>query len=453
MLGAILAVMAVIVVLAVAVTAVWTGRRQAADPDARLAVLLEQAGVTPMAAVPAQDPARVALGEALFFDKELSGNRDIACATCHHPTLAGGDGLPLSLGTGGMGLGTTRQMGYGRELVPRNAPEIFNRGLPQWTTMFWDGRVMVYADGMFVSPAGALLPDGLSGPLAVQAMFPVTSRAEMRGAPDDTDAGRGLNELAAISNDDFPAIWDALMARLLANPGYAALFAAAYPGVPTAELGFEHAANAIAAYEIAAFSFDDSPWDRYLAGDRAALSPEARRGALLFYGEAGCATCHAGTLMTDQKYHNLAVPQLGPGKDDVSGLDYGRFGVTHAPGTMYAFRTPPLRNVAITGPWMHNGAYAALETAVAHHLDPAAALHGYAPDALPDLYRETVRLEPAVVESLLTDVAPELAATRPLTEAEMADVLAFLGALTSPSAVDMSAAVPQSVPSGLPVRD
>lgn len=456
----IVGVTAVIAVLLVAFAAVWQQRQQTASPDTQLVALLEAADAAPIDLGPAPDTAMVTLGEALFFDKELSGNRDTACATCHHPTLAGADGLPLPLGTGGVGLGPARQIGHGRELVPRNATDLFNRGSADWNTMFWDGRVMAYGEHLYVSPAGTLLPDGLDGVLAVQAMFPVTSRDEMRGMPGDIDVSRADNELAIIPDDDFPAIWDGLMARLLAHPAYVELFAAAYPAVPTAELGFEHAANAIAAYEIAAFTFGDSPWDRYLAGDLSALSPEAKRGAVLFYGEAGCATCHSGSLLTDQAYHNLAVPQIGPGKDKASGLDYGRFGVAPVQfgvarpfSEMYTFRTPPLRNVTLTGPWMHNGAFGSLETAVAHHLDPAASLRAYEASTLPALYQEDVRLEPEVIDALLNGLAPELRETRPLTDAEMADLLAFLGALESPTAVDLSYLVPDSVPSGLPVVD
>ncbi|HIP71387.1 MAG TPA: cytochrome-c peroxidase, partial [Anaerolineae bacterium] len=100
-------------------------------------------GIRPYEPPPSPEPTLVTLGEALYFDKILSGNRDISCATCHHPTLASGDELALSIGTGGMGLGPQRQMGVGRERIPRNAPEVFNRGAVEWRTMFWDSRVML----------------------------------------------------------------------------------------------------------------------------------------------------------------------------------------------------------------------------------------------------------------------------------------------------------------------
>ena len=158
------------------------------DVDHSLRALFADYGAAPLDPGPAGDPALVALGEALFCDKELSGNRDIACATCHHPSLSTGDGLPVSIGTGGHGLGTERIIGVGRSLIPRNAPEVYNRGSAEWRTMFWDGRALTDGGGYTETPAGDQLPAGLDSLLAAQALFPVTSGDEMRGAPGDHDA-------------------------------------------------------------------------------------------------------------------------------------------------------------------------------------------------------------------------------------------------------------------------
>ena len=454
---------------AVTIFALITLRTRPAESniDRQLQTVAATHDLAPIGQAPAQDPALVALGEALFFDKELSGNRDISCATCHHPLLHGGDGLALSIGTRGKGLGTARILGDGLPLIPRNAPEIFNRGSALWTTMFWDGRVAQESD-YFGSPAADHLPEGLVNALAVQAMFPVTSRDEMRGHAGEVTwlkpdrqlrvanaaaaSGPEDNELAEIADADLPAIWSALTVRLQAIPEYETLFQAAYPDMTEAELGFEYAANAIAAYEIAAFSFNDSPWDRYLAGESDALSKEAKSGALLFYGEAGCGECHSGVLLTDQEYHNIAAPQMGPGKDE-SGLDYGRYLETADPGDKFAFRTPPLRNIALTGPWLHNGAYANLEAVVRHHLNAAESLQNYYGDHLPFRVKQTLRMETDVVDDVLSTLDPLLAEPRNLTDGEFEQLMAFLHALTSPSAVDLSGLVPQSVPSGLPIWD
>ena len=189
--------------------------------------------------------------------------------------------------------------------------------------MFWDSRVAVGPDGEFVSPAGSQLPEGLSNVLAVQAMFPVTSRDEMRGSYGDADVTSRDNELTLLEDDDLPAIWEALMARLLANPEYVQLFQAAYPEVPLDELGFQHAANAIAAFEVQAFTLYHTPWYSYLEGDDDAISDEAKEGALLFYDQIGCAECHSGPLFTDQEHHVLASPQVGPGKGEQAPWDLG----------------------------------------------------------------------------------------------------------------------------------
>ena len=122
-------------------------------------------------------------------------------------------------------------LGHQRGFIPRNATELFNRGAPAWRSMFWDSRVVQNADGSFTTPADELLPPGLENVLAAQAMFPVTSAAEMRGASGDWDVNRQVNELALPTEEDFDLIWRGLMARLLAEPGYVALFAAgaSYP--------------------------------------------------------------------------------------------------------------------------------------------------------------------------------------------------------------------------------
>lgn len=429
--------------LGVTVAIVFAACSGPSSTDLELRRTLELHGVEPLV-IAARSEALVALGESLFFDKELSGNRDISCASCHHPTLATGDGLSLPIGTGGVGLGSERLLGEGRNLVPRNSPEIFNRGASGFTTMFWDGRVAIRPDGSLATPAGDALPAGIDVLLAAQAMFPPSSHDEMRGEPGDLDVYGKANELATVDDSDLPAIWDALAARLSAIPDYVAMFAAAYPDVAVEDLGFEHAARAIAAYESAAFAFHDSPFDRYLAGDDDALTAREKRGARLFY-DTGCAFCHSGSLLSDQSTHVLAVPQIGPGKGESAPDDVGRFLVTGNDRDRHAFRTPPLRNVAITGPWMHDGVYTELETAVRHMLDPVATCLEYESGALGGP-------PPAVpVGPAMSDLDPLSAALPELSDAQVEDILAFLNALTDPAAEDLAHLVPDSVPSGLPV--
>ncbi|MBK8903996.1 MAG: VCBS repeat-containing protein [Anaerolineaceae bacterium] len=413
--------------------------------------LLARAGATLPLQRAAPSEAEVALGRALFWDPLLSGNKDIACVTCHHPDAATGDNLPLPIGTGGEGLALERVMVNGRQiLVPRNATPIFNLGLDGMDVLFWDGRVSGTAASEFDSPANDDLPAGLSNALAAQAMFPVTSRDEMRGQRGDEDIFGHRNTVASASDHQFSRIWDELMAEIVAVPGYRDMFQAAYPDIPLEELGFEHAANAMAAYQADIFTFLDSPWDRYLQGDETAVSPEALAGVELFYGKAGCAQCHSGALLSDLQFHNIGVPQVGPGKGTEAPYDFGRARETGSDSDLFAFRTPPLRNVAITGPWMHNGAYAALEAAVLHHIDPAQAVENYDFSQLSPLMLEEDSGDTAVHTAALN--APSFVRPSPeLTDAEVAALLAFLESLTSPSALDLSHTIPDTVPSGLPV--
>ncbi|MCB0164879.1 MAG: hypothetical protein KDI79_11675 [Anaerolineae bacterium] len=420
--------------------------------DAKLHQAIAAAGLTPLEPGPEPDPARVTLGQALFFDKELSGNRDVACSTCHLPLQHTSDGLSVSIGVGGLdGVGPQRHNAPDRMLHPRNSPDLFNRGRPELATMFWDIRINGSKAGGFTSPAKDQLPgDDMDNILAVLAMFPVTARDEMRGMPDDFE--KFGNELAPIDDEDFTAIWEALIDRLLAHEGYVTLFANAYPSTPPDDLHFHHAANGIAAFITKAFAFTNSPWDRYLAGDETALTDEAKQGALLFLGRANCSQCHAGNLFTDQLTHNLAMPQVGPGnKKEQPGIDLGRAGETGDPADTYAFRTPPLRNVALTGPWTHAGAYTSLEAVVRHHLDPEQALRSYDPAQLRADLRSTFQSDETYLSAQLSQLDPVLATPIALSDREFDQVIAFLYALTDPAAINLTNVVPKSVPSGLPI--
>lgn len=417
--------------------------------DFVLRAMLSSAGVGPVEK-PATDAAKVRLGQALFFDKILSGNRNISCSTCHTPVAFTGDGLPVSIGQGGQGLAQSRTPPTDANgdpvFIPRNAPDVFNRA--GFDTMFWDARVARDPNGALMTPAGDDLLPGLESALAAQAMFPVTSRDEMRGQS-------GQNEIADLPDDDLQGVWRILMDRLLAIDEYRQMFAAAYPDTDPNQLTFAHAANAIAAFEIDHWTLPDSPFDQYLAGDDAALSTQAKRGAILFYGKAGCARCHSGSLMTDQKFHNRVVPQVGPGKGDGEDgtWDFGRERVTGDPADRFRFRTPPLRNVAATGPYMHDGAFSTLEAAVRHCLDPATSAQNYDPaEHLPPELRALYRADQTTTILAAAD-ADEIAPVT-LTAAEFEDLMAFLESLTSPGIGSLGIHdIPDSVPSGLPLAD
>src|SRR5204863_3497709 len=359
----------------------------------------------PIGRTPARPAALVDVGQALMFDELLSGNRDIACATCHKPASHAGGGLPLSIGTGGSGLGPSRTLGLGRQFIPRNAPTLVNAGLGAFY-LFWDGRVSG-SSFAFQTPAGVALPPGLPNLLTAQAMFPVVNREEMRGAPGDHDRFGNPNELAALGDSDFVAVWQAVMQRLLAIPEYVSKFTAAFPGTPTSELGFQHAATAIAAFETQALTRTDSPFDRYLQHDDAALTAEQKRGALLFFGDkARCSSCHGGPVLGGGDFANAGVPQLGPGTGRDAPLDLGRGELFNQSGYRFAFRATPLRNVELTAPYMHDGAFPTLEAVLHHYNDVPRALREYdaSQSQLPPALQQMYHGDDAPIAAVLTNL-------------------------------------------------
>jgi cytochrome c peroxidase len=448
-------------------------RQRTADLLAALADELTTTAGLPAPATDADfyppDPTgkKEALGRLLFHDKLISGNMNISCATCHHPLTDTGDGLSLPVGEGARGLGMMRDTGAGadaiHERVPRNAPHVFNLGAIEFSVMFHDGRVEPdpnHPSG-FMSPAGDQLPLGLDNVLAAQAMFPVTSGTEMAGQPTENLVGRAA---AANRLDGSMGVWDQLAQRLRGNSTYVGMFIDAFDDVfGEDDITFVHAANAIAAYEAAAFRATNSPFDRFLAGDTGALNRSQRRGMDLFYGVAGCVSCHSGTFQTNQGFASVAMPQIGPGKGDNQpgyddGLDdFGRERVTGDPADRFRFRVPSLRNVALTGPWGHDGAYGTLEAMVRHQLDPVGELHAYdqAQAALPpraDLDALDFVVQDDVGRRGPIDAACELAPVT-LSEPEIAALIDFLHALTDPASLDLRREVPFEVPSGLPVTE
>ena len=179
-----------------------------------------------------------------------------------------------------------------------------------------------------------------------QVLFPITSRHEMAGETFGTHPPM--------------VIRGALLGRLRENAEYAARFASVFG---EDDITLRQLAEAIAAFERQLI-FTAAPWDDYAAGDAAALDDAQKRGALLFFGAlkqgVACASCHSGDLFTDQDFHNLLTPQVGPGKDNgADGRDdFGRANVSFDYRDQYRFKTPSLRNVALTAPYMHSGAYA-----------------------------------------------------------------------------------------------
>ncbi len=404
------------------------------------------------------DPVQAKLGQLLFYDKILSGNRNISCGTCHHHDLGSGDGLSLGIGEGGEGIGKKRvaQSAHDRirKRIPRNAPALWNLGARDISVLFHDGRLStsdLYGNG-FNSPAEEWLPTGLTSILAAQAVFPITARFEMAGDPEE-------NEVSGAVNDRIDNAWPIIAKRVRIIPEYGDAFVEAYDHIDRSEdVTIVEIANALAAFMGREWRNHDSAFDRHLAGDETALSNTERAGMDLFYGKAGCAGCHSGPLMSDQEFHALALPAFGPGKTrrfDLLSRDVGRMGESDDLADAYRFRTPMLRNVALTAPYGHNGAYATLDAIVRHHLDPQKMLETWEPkDAeLPnapwfqavDFIVQTDAREMARHRAAL-DITPV-----DLSEPEIAELVAFLESLTGATAMTRPLGRPDTVPSGLSV--
>ncbi|WP_318527453.1 cytochrome-c peroxidase [Roseobacter sinensis] len=382
------------------------------------------------------------MGQSLFYDPILSGNRNIACAHCHHPEFGTGDGLSLGIGEGGQGLGPERTPGVGQQRIakriPRNAPGLWNLGARDLTVMFHDGRLSrsdLFGNG-FNSPAEEWLPQGLGSLLAAQALFPLVAQFEMAGNP-------GENEMIGAVHDRIDAAWPILAKRVRTEKGYGARFVAAFDHINAPEeVSIVEIANALAAFMAIEWTSFDSPFDRYLAGDRAALTPDQHAGLQLFYGKADCASCHSGSLLSDQKFHALGLPAFGPGRTrlfDPYARDVGRMSESNRLEDAYAFRTPMLRNVALTAPYGHNGAYATLEAMVRHHLDPARARAAWRPEdaKLPEV--PWLAATDFVIQGDAREMARQARAVpRPgpdLDDAEIAQIVAFLDSLTGTRSV------------------
>ncbi len=405
-------------------------------------------GPRPTFAEPEMD--RVSLGQLLFYDPILSGNQNISCATCHHPRFGTADGVSLSLGEGATGLGLERVASVENrpeQRIPRNAPGLWNLGADEFTVFFHDGRLEVdptQPHGIR-TPLGAEMTVGFQSALSAQAMFPVLSPDEMAGHYSENDVSQAVR-MGFLSQPG--GAWDIIANRVAAIPEYAAAFEAIAPGAPVT---FTEIANVIADFMVFEWRADNSPFDQYMI-DGTPLPDAAQTGMALFYGDAGCSSCHSGWLQTDHQFHAIAMPQIGPGKAarfEDHARDDGRFRVTGDETDAYAFRTPSLRNVTLTAPYGHNGAYRELEDVIRHHLDPVGALEAYLIDAavLLDFPADDLAVQNDETQRAAIGAANVLE-PQDLSDDEVAALVAFMKALEDPVE---RLGVPERVPSGLPV--
>ncbi len=403
------------------------------------------------------DMAEARLGQLLFYDPILSGNKTVACATCHHPRHATSDGLSLGLGDGATGIGPKRVVdpdNMPEQRIPRNSPALFNLGAHEFTVLFHDGRIAQDP----TRPSGLRTPldddmaVGFVSLLSAQTMFPVLSPDEMAGHYGENDVSQAVRQ-GLITGQG--GAWDIIARRVAAIDAYVDQFTAVYPHVEEADqIQFTDISNAIAAFMELEWRSDTAPFDAYLRGE-SELTDIAALGAELFYGDVGCARCHSGPFQTDHGFHALGAPQIGPGKAarfESHARDEGRMRVTGDLADAYKFRTPSLRNVAMTGPYGHAGAHATLEAFLQSHIDPLVGLKSYdqAQAVLPDLAVEDFRVLGDDVE--MTSIA-QAVATSPLKleDTQIEALLAFLDSLTDTAAMAGRLGIPDTVPSGLEV--
>ena len=401
------------------------------------------------------DTDEIALGRLLFYDPVLSGSKQVSCAICHHPKMATADGLSLGLGDGAVGLGRDRIIDPENPpeiRIPRNAPSLFNLGASEFTVFFHDGRLE--ADPTKTNGIRTPLSDdmlvGFASALSAQAMFPVLSADEMAGHYGENDVAKSVRQgvLTGVGG-----AWDIIAKRVDAIPAYRTSFDAVIG--EDAEITFPAISNALAAFIADEWRADQSPFDLFLR-DGTPLPEKAASGMALFYGKAQCSTCHTGQFQTDHSFHAIAMPQIGPGKSarfESHARDTGRMRVTGNPADAYAFRTPSLRNVALTAPYGHSGAYATLNGVVLHHLDPVRSLENYdiSQAVLPNMPDATDEWFMKRADEVAAVAAANVLAPIALNDAEIEQVIAFLHALTDDTSLRGGSGVPETVPSGLKV--
>ena len=331
----------------------------------------------------------VRLGKKLFFSPDLSLSGTVSCATCHHPELAGGDGLALPVGViindhtlfGQKRLNALKGLypdHYEELLIPRNSPTVFNASLYR-ENLFWDGRLQYLQEelpGSNASPSCAVgsngrlvrLGNGYSSLrpecyeekslLQAQARLPMVSPFEMKGLND-----------AHYNNYE---LYNVIIQRLQSNPQWCTVFREAFvdPEATTCKktININRITEALSRFQ-GHLVFIDNAFFRYVKG-KGGLTPQEKEGVKLFFtplalNGAGCVGCHNGNNFSDEQFYNIGVAPFGRGANG-RGLDYGRknFNFKQIP---YSFRTPSLLNVALTGPYFHNGSVESLYQAIETH--------------------------------------------------------------------------------------
>jgi cytochrome c peroxidase len=424
------------------------------------------------------------LGRLLWFDKLHSLHHDNTCGGCHSPTNGFGDTQSIAIGVQNNNLVGPRRAGPRNQ---RRTPMAVNTAF--FPALMWNGRFNAPSGDPFDNSQGFLFPppeDATRFPpddpiikhlLQAQGQLPSTELIEVAGftgtsgtiGPEFDQFDDGVGETVpppdASGSRNEPIRQKALQA-LNATPMYRKLFGDVFPEVAGgAPIDFDMFGRAIAEFEFTII-FADAPIDRFARGDRNAMTTPEKRGALLFFGKAGCVGCHAvsgkaNEMFSDFENRVIGVPQIvprfgvgegnvifdGPGRDE----DFGLEQITGNPDDRYKFRTAPLRNLALVPAFFHNGAFVRLEDAIRHHLNVYESARNYDARAAGIDGDLTLGLGP--IEPVLARLDPLLQNPIELDDGELSDLVKFVrdGLLDERARKSsLCKLIPAAVPSGMP---
>jgi len=463
----------------------------AADLDSQLVILLNQAGFT--GRIESTLTARLGrslnapladLGRLLWFDVAGGLHSDNTCGGCHSPTNGFGDTQSIAIGVQNNNHVGTLRAGPRNQ---RRTPSAINAAF--YPKLMWNGRFFAPSGNPFDNSQGYLFPPPESNVrfppndpivthlLIAQGHLPPTEQIEVAGftgtAPnadsrfDQFDDGKGgpvpLPDGSGFRNEP---IRQEVLGRLNGNPAYRRLFGAVFPSVAGGgRIDFSMFARAIAEFEFT-LVFANAPIDQFARGDLSAMTAPQKKGALLFFGKAGCLSCHAvagasNEMFSDFQMHVAGVPQIapffgvnrsnvifdGPGADE----DFGLEQITANAADRYMFRSSPLRNAALQPAFFHNGAFTRIDDAIRHHLDPLNSALDYNPTAAGVDRDLQFRLGP--INPVLTRLDPLLRASVPLSAEEFQNLVEFVrdGLLDERAKKqNLCRMLPATVPSGFP---
>jgi cytochrome c peroxidase len=435
----------------------------------------------------ALDDRLVEVGRLLFFDNVLGLHEDNSCAGCHSPAFAFGDSQSIAIGVQNNAIVGPDRTGPRNQ---RKAPPVINSAF--YPKLMLNSRFVALSGDPFDNSSGFQFPapEGTTrfpagDPrfptlLAAQGHIPETELVEMAGFNGahrnpifdpkfhQFDDGLGTRLPRDRDGDGFlnEEIRKVVLRKLNDIPEYVSQFAEIFDDGrrPRFRITFDMVGLALSEFQTS-LTFANAPIDRFARGNRRAMTASQKRGALLFFGEAGCVTCHAvgaNEMFSDFENHVLGVPQLapafgagtgnvafdGPGGDE----DFGAEQISGDPADRYRFRTSPLRNVGLQPAFFHNGAFTRLEDAIRHHLQPRYSARNYDPVAAgvdSDLAGQRGPMEP-VLERLDLRVRGRIR----LSDEAFRDLVAFVrdGLLDRRAEPEHGCRLmPQTVPSGLPV--